>query len=108
MYVHIGSNEVVYIKHIVAMIDKDNSECSEDTQNFLNELRASGKISYTVEDESLIKSYIILFKNNETYAIGTHIRANTLVKRDNVNAIFDGLEIEVLEGEEQIIYINEE
>lgn len=99
MYLHIGNNEVVPMQDVVGMIDSVSTENNPDTQHFIEQIKKKGQIRYTVDDERLIKTYIILYKNKETFLVGTHIKSNTLIRRNKNKSIFQDQEIEVLEDE---------
>lgn len=76
MFLHLGKNLVIPIKEVIAIIDAELAEKSEDTRNFLNIAKEEGFIYDVAEDD--IKSYIITERIEKGKANSSEIRKSVI------------------------------
>ncbi len=80
MYLHIGGDVLIPVRDIVAVIDYDNVDKSQITDEFIKLVDMEGLIEQT-DDEKDPKSFIIT--NKKVYL--SSISSTTLHKRSNSN-----------------------
>ena len=79
MFIHIGENVVIPEKSIIAIIDMDSINMSEDTKQFLKVADEEGFVKKVTNDEP--KSFILAEVDNKTYIYLSPISSVTLCKR---------------------------
>ena len=79
MYIHLGSNTVVNIKDVIAIIDMDKTTTSKNTREFLAYAQKNGMV-VNVSDE-LPKSAIICNYKNKNKVYISQISPATLYGR---------------------------
>lgn len=79
MILHIGNNIVILKKDILAILNRETMEESEDNKNLISKLIQDKKLKNKIDGE--IKSYIILSKDRELELYLSNISSNTLLKR---------------------------
>ena len=80
MFLHVGGEEIVYIKDIVAIMDIERTTVSGITREFLKVCEEEGFIK-TVDEEELPKSFIIAYKNDMQVVYLSPLSTATLYKR---------------------------
>jgi len=83
VFLHLGKNLVIPIKEVIAIIDAELAEKSEDTKNFLKVAREEGFI-YDLAEKG-IKSYIITEKIERDKANSSEIR-KSVIYSSNISA----------------------
>lgn len=80
MIIHIGDNNYIFEKDIIAILDKKAAEGTKITREFINRL---------IEDNCLIgtldlntKSYIVVSDNNNTMVYTSNISSKALANRN--------------------------
>ncbi|WP_353094597.1 extracellular matrix regulator RemB [Tissierella praeacuta] len=80
MIIHIGDNNYIFEKNIIAILDKKAAEGTKITREFINRL---------IEDNCLIgtldlntKSYIVVSDNNNTMVYTSNISSKALANRN--------------------------
>lgn len=84
MFIHIGNNNAVLVKDIIAILDKETVDNSQDTKEFVENLIKKNPLQLT--NSNNIKSYIIAKSNtkNSKYGIYTsNISSHALYQRVN-------------------------
>ena len=84
MFIHIGNNNTVLVKDIIAILDKDTVESFETTKNFIERLIKKGLL-FNFEDKE-IKSYVIIGSDNKNSKYGLYtssISSQALYQRIN-------------------------
>ena len=66
MYLHIGNNKNLRIKHIVGIFDADTATVSAVTKKYLSGASSEGNVAFASEE--LPKSFV-LYKDGEKYQI---------------------------------------
>ena len=79
MYIHLGSNTVVNIKDVIAIIDMDKTTVSKNTRNFLTFAQKNGMVVNVSEE--LPKSAIICNYKGESKVYISQISPATLYGR---------------------------
>lgn len=79
MFLHIGSNEIVLIKDIVAIMDIERTTTSQTTRKYLKKCEEKGIITTIGED--IPKSFIITLEGGEEKVYLSPISSATLKKR---------------------------
>jgi hypothetical protein len=80
MFLHIGGDEIVFLKDIVAILDMEKTTVSPITKEFLKVSEEEGFIKAINEDE-LPKSYIIAYKNDMQVIYLSPLSVATLTRR---------------------------
>jgi len=80
MFLHIGGDEIVFLKDIVAILDMEKTTVSPITKEFLKVSEEEGFIKAINEDE-LPKSYIIAYKNDMQVIYLSPLSVSTLTRR---------------------------
>jgi hypothetical protein len=81
MFLHIGGDEIVYIRDIVAIIDIEKSTTvSGITREFLKVSEEEGFIK-TIAEEEIPKSFIIAYKNGMQVVYLSPLSTTTLYRR---------------------------
>lgn len=80
MFLHIGGEEIVYIKDIVAIMDIERTTISGITREFLKVSEEEGFIK-TVDEEEIPKSFIIAYKNDMQVIYLSPLSTATLYRR---------------------------
>ncbi|WDV45918.1 DUF370 domain-containing protein [Clostridiaceae bacterium M8S5] len=95
MFLHLGKNFVIPIKDIIAIVDAETINRSDDTKNFFK-IAEEEEFVYKISDED-IKSYIITEKVikdkkggkiRKSIMYGSNISTITLYKRAKMNNDF--------------------
>lgn len=79
MYLHLGQDVVVSTKHVIAILDMDNTTISKITKEFLKESEEEGFVVNVSED--LPKSYVICEIDGGMKVFVSPISSSTLLKR---------------------------
>lgn len=79
MYIHLGSNTVVNIKDVIAIIDMDKTTTSKNTRNFLTYAQKNGQVINVSEE--LPKSAVICNYKGENRVYISQISPATLQVR---------------------------
>ena len=79
MIIHIGDDNYIFTKDIIAILDK-RAEGTKKTREFINKLIKRKPIVGSL-DES-IKSYILVSRNNETIIYTSNISSKALSNRN--------------------------
>lgn len=81
MIIHIGDNNYIFEKDIIAILDKKAAEGTKKTREFISKI---------IEDNCLIgnldlntKSYIIVSDNDKTMVYASNISSKALANRNN-------------------------
>ena len=82
MFLHIGSDRMVYSDDIVAIFDFDNTTTSKITRQFLA-ISQEEDFIINVSQEDLPKSFIVTEHDRETKVFISPISSQTLQKRLN-------------------------
>lgn len=80
MFLHIGENIALLGEHIIAIIDKETIEKSEDSINFIDDMIDDGCLCNDVDD---IRTYIITSNGRRKKLYTSNISSTTLSKRNN-------------------------
>ncbi len=80
MIIHIGNNNYIYEKDIVAILDKKAADGTKRTRDFINNL---------IEEDCLIgsldlntKSYVVVSHNKKTFIYTSNISSKALASRN--------------------------
>ena len=80
MIIHIGNNNYIYIKDIVAILDRKSTEASKKSIGFINKL---------IEDDCIVgninqytKTYIVVANDHKTMVYTSNISSKALVNRN--------------------------
>lgn len=84
MFLHIGENNLIPKKEVIAIIDAKTSLKSEDTKRLLESMNENNKL-----EKEKIKTYIIT-SNNKVYT--SNISSKTLLKRSFSTKPLTGME----------------
>ncbi|MBU5428367.1 DUF370 domain-containing protein [Tissierella pigra] len=80
MIIHIGDNNYIFTKDIIAILDKKAAEGTKKTREFINKLIEENSIVGSL-DES-IKSYVLVSRNNKTIIYTSNISSKALSNRN--------------------------
>lgn len=80
MFLHIGSEEIVYIKDIIAIMDIEKTTVSPITREFLKVCEEEGFIK-AIDEEEIPKSFIIAYKGGIQIVYLSPLSAATLYRR---------------------------
>lgn len=80
MYLHLGGDEIVFIKDIVAILDIEKTTISSITREFLKVAEEEGFIKAIMEEE-IPKSFIIAYKNEMQVVYLSPLSTASLLKR---------------------------
>ncbi len=83
MFLHLGSDIVVNMKNVIAVLDMDNTTISKTTKEFLKIAEEEGFVRVVSED--LPKSYIICEIDKKSVVYISPISSATLLKRAESN-----------------------
>jgi len=81
MFIHIGENVVIPLKGIIAIMDIDSANMSNDTKQFLKIADEEGFVRRVSKDEP--KSFILAEVNKKSLVYLSPISSVTLSKRSN-------------------------
>ncbi|NMA67209.1 MAG: DUF370 domain-containing protein [Clostridiaceae bacterium] len=79
MYLHLGENEVVFLKDIVAIMDMEKTTTTNTTREFLKQCEEKKMIKTIGSD--MPKSYIVTVKDGKQTVYLSPISTSTLTKR---------------------------
>lgn len=79
MFIHIGENVVIPLKGVIAIMDIDSTNLSEDTRQFLKIAEEEGFIKKVNNEKP--KSFILTEINKKSYVYLSPISSLTLSKR---------------------------
>jgi hypothetical protein len=79
MLLHLGGDDIVFQKDIIAIMDLESTQMSKDTKLFLKRAQEEGIIKNISQEEP--KSYIITKINDKNIIYYSHISSSTLLKR---------------------------
>lgn len=82
MFLHIGSNEIVFKRDIIAIMDIERTTTSQITRSFLKHCEEKGIVKTVGID--IPKSFILTNRNGKETVYLTPISAATLSKRTGV------------------------
>lgn len=83
MILHLGSDYIVPLQDVIAIIDAEAVSKSQDTKQFLERKMKDFMFSCCQHEE--IKSYILAKKKNEFCVYASAISSQTLLKRTCIN-----------------------
>lgn len=81
MFIHIGENVVIPLKGIIAIMDIDSANMSNDTKQFLKIADEEGFVRRVSDDEP--KSFILAEVNKKSFVYLSPISSITLSKRSS-------------------------
>lgn len=79
MLLHLGGNDIVFQKDIIAIMDLEITKISKDTKIFLKRAQEEGIIENVSQEDP--KSFIITKINDKNIIYYSHISSSTLLKR---------------------------
>jgi hypothetical protein len=79
MYIHLGGDTVVNMKHIIGIFDMENTSISKITKGFLKTVEEEGFVVNVSED--LPKSYVVCEIDGKSVVYISQISTATLSKR---------------------------
>ena len=79
MYLHIGSDEIVFLKDIIAIMDIERTTTSHTTREFLKGCEARNIVKTVGTD--IPKSFIVARKDGKVLVYLSPISSSTLCKR---------------------------
>ncbi len=88
MFLHLGADVVVNKKHIIAIMDLDNTSTSKITREYLKKATADGRV-IDISTEDLPKSFVIIEEGGEKKLYVSPISSRTLEKRAELRSVFD-------------------
>lgn len=81
MIIHIGEDNYILKKDIIAILDRKSIDSSKTSRNFINKIIEDkcliGKL------DSYVKSYILVSKENKTIIYTSNISSKSLANRNN-------------------------
>lgn len=80
VYLHLGGDEIVNIKDIVAIMDIEKTTISPLTREFLKMGEEEGFIK-TIVDEEIPKSFVVAYKNDMQVIYLSPLSVTTLYRR---------------------------
>ncbi len=88
MFLHLGADVAVNKKHIVAIMDLDNTSTSKITREFLKKSTDSGSV-INISSEDLPKSYVLTNEGGVRKLYVSPISSRTLEKRAENSSFFE-------------------
>lgn len=79
MFLHIGADEIVYLKNIIAIMDIERTTTSNTTRDFLKSCEERGMIKSIGTD--IPKSFVVAIKDGKQTVYLSPISSSTLYKR---------------------------
>lgn len=79
MIIHIGDNNYIYTKDIIAILDKKSIEATKKSINFINKLVEDNCVIGNIDQYT--KTYIVTSKDNKTIAYTSNISSKALMNR---------------------------
>lgn len=79
MLLHLGEDEMVFLKDVIAIISLENGPISKDTQEFLKTAKEEGFIKKISQEDP--KTFVITEENNKCVIYHSPISSHTLLKR---------------------------
>lgn len=80
MFLHIGGEEIIFLKDIVAIMDFDRTTVSPITKEFLRVSEEEGFIK-AIDEEELPKSFVVAYKNDMQVVYLSPLSTATLFRR---------------------------
>ncbi len=80
MIIHIGDNNYIFEKNIIAILDKKAAEGTKRTREFINKLIADNCLIGSLDLNT--KSYIVVSDNNKTIVYTSNISSKALANRN--------------------------
>lgn len=81
MYIHLGSDTVVNMKHVIGIFDMESTSLSRITREFLATAEEEGFVFNVSED--VPKSYVVCEVDGRPIIYISQISTSTLTKRSN-------------------------
>lgn len=81
MYIHLGSDTVVNMKHVIGIFDMESTSISRITREFLATAEEEGFVVNVSED--VPKSYVVCEVDGRPVLYISQISTSTLTKRSN-------------------------
>ncbi len=81
MYIHLGSDTVVNMKHVIGIFDMESTSISRITREFLATAEEEGFVFNVSED--VPKSYVVCEVDGRPIIYISQISTSTLTKRSN-------------------------
>ena len=81
MYIHLGSDTVVNMKHVIGIFDMESTSISRITREFLATAEEEGFVVNVSED--VPKSYVVCEVDGRPIIYISQISTSTLTKRSN-------------------------
>ncbi len=79
MFLHIGADEIVYLKNIIAIMDIERTTTSNNTRHFLKRCEERGMVKTVGTD--IPKSFIVAMNEGKQTVYLSPISSSTLYKR---------------------------
>ncbi|CAK7061425.1 DUF370 domain-containing protein [Tissierella carlieri] len=80
MIIHIGENNYIFEKNIIAILDKKAAEGTKKTREFINKLIEDNCVIGSLDQNT--KSYIVVSDNNKTIVYTSNISSKALSNRN--------------------------
>lgn len=80
MIIHIGDNNYIFEKNIIAILDKKAAEGTKRTREFINKLITDNCLIGSLDLNT--KSYIVVSDNNKTIVYTSNISSKALANRN--------------------------
>lgn len=80
VFLHLGRDEIINVKDIIAIMDMEKTTISEITREFLKTGEEEGFIK-TIDEEEMPKSFIIAYKNDMQIIYLSPLSVTTLFRR---------------------------
>lgn len=81
MILHIGDNNYIFKKDIIAILDRKSIDSMKISSNFINEIIKEDCLVGRLDSQ--IKSYILVSKENKTIIYTSSISSKALANRNN-------------------------
>lgn len=83
MLLHVGNDQMVFLKNIEFILDYDNLKSNNDSSVFLKKIEEKATVIHINKED--IKSAILLKKEGELFLYYSPISSKTLFKRSELN-----------------------
>lgn len=80
MIIHIGDNNYIYKKDIIAILDKKSIEATKKSINFINKLIEDNCVIGNINQYT--KTYIVISKDKKTIVYTSNISSKALMNRN--------------------------
>ncbi len=80
MIIHIGDNNYIFEKNIIAILDRKAADGTKKTREFINKLIEENSIIGSLDSHT--KSYVVVSDNNKTVLYTSNISSKALSNRN--------------------------